>query len=81
MLTSTRMCFGYGNIIRPANITTVALTNVAATGLHPESNLKYPDPWMQFKTATPTGEPIIRFEFAGTPGQGAGTRRFANMHS
>jgi len=34
-----------------------------AAGIHPEAHLKYPDPWMVFKTSTPTGEPIIRFEF------------------
>lgn len=63
MITTEKMCFGHSNIIRPANIVTVALVNCTATSGHPESNLKYADAWLRFKSNTPTGEPAIRFEF------------------
>lgn len=62
MITSSRMCIAYANILRAPNVVAVTLANCTAVSGHPASNLGVPDPHLALKTTTPTANPQIMFE-------------------
>lgn len=65
--TYDRMTIAYGNVVKPANITSLTPGGISGfqTGF-PADNLEYEDPWTMMKTNGISGAPTFYYQFTGS---------------